>query len=1400
MSAALAALLWRRTVHPKHPRPCLRAGWLLLAATLLLAPLHAFAAVSIVISPSSVNLNPNGTQQFTATVTGASDISVIWTIQEGPSGGTVTGSGLYSAPVAVGIYHVVATSHADPSKSATANVGVPGFERLGLLYPGPCTSTLLPNGTILYTGGASGPFGPFANAEIYDPVASRSTPTGKMIGPLCSETATLLPNGKVLFAGGITPNETAAAELYDPVSGTFTATGSMSVARVNHTATLLPNGMVLIAGGTGTCGGSACFFNSAELYDPSSGTFSLANGKMVLAASTSVATLLSSGKVLIAGGFTSTTDTTGTAVAELYDPSTGLFTQTGSMIFPRQLYFTATLLQNGKVLIAGGVYIVGSESAAEVYDPSTGTFSQTGSLKFIANGHTATLLPNGQVLIAGGAPNLAPASAELYDPGTGVFTLTGAVQEPRVSPAATLLANGTVILAGGAYGAPLASIETYDPSSGVFTSQSTFMNVARTGQTTTKLADGRFLIIGGMDASRALLSSAEIYDPSSNKFTLTGLLAAAREMHTATLLGNGMVLVVGGYNDLNLLTVVPTAELYNPLTGTFGPAPNPNVARAEHTATLLQNGKVLIAGGQLEIPPPPVRAATSVELYDPIAGTFTLAGNMNAPRSNHTATLLNDGRVLFAEGVFDFNEISTGAKYPPYELYDPSAGTFTSLGGLINANGTFPGPFDSIVLANGQVLVDAGTIFDPVSNTTSGSAPEILEGGAYKFILLPSSQVFAVGGEYSSPADIYDPVSNKFGPVGNTEYARSSPGAALLPNGKVLIAAGAPVREVEFYVGPVLSPAPVVTSVSPDPVTGFTPVTITVQGANFTSASVIMDEFQPLQTTYVSDTQLTAIFPLPSLLLAGNHPMQVVNIEDSHIATFTLSVVNPLLQASNGFLQFPNVDIGSSASLGVSFTNVGNLPLKIDSMSISGTDSADFTFNPTTCSTSQGATLAPSGICMENIKFTPPSPGPFSATLTVNYETPSSPLTIPLTGTGVGVPVATIVPSSLTFNNQVVGTTSAPQSFTITNSGTGPLVISVIELNPPTGFLMSNNCPSTLAIGANCTVNVSFVALGVGTFGSVVIVTTNDGVAHGVQLTGTAIGLPGAAIAPLSLTFGSQTVGTSSTAQQVLIASAGTGSLAIASIVLSDTADFQMTSNCSSDLAPNTNCSLGVSFAPVNVGSISATIVVTANDGGSPHTIQLSGTGTGFALAPATGSSASATVPAGQPATYQLSLTPQSFSGPVTLTCVPVTAIPNATCSITSPNPVTLNGTTATVVSVSVSTMAHSGVSFPPHTRHYFAPGAYKLPAPRWILYLLLLSLALAGASRKLRRVPLALASALLLVMLIVGCSSGSGGGSSGTPPGGGGSTGTPAGTYQLLVTASASGVTSKTTLTLVVQ
>jgi trimeric autotransporter adhesin len=338
---------------------------------------------------------------------------------------------------------------------------------------------------------------------------------------------------------------------------------------------------------------------------------------------------------------------------------------------------------------------------------------------------------------------------------------------------------------------------------------------------------------------------------------------------------------------------------------------------------------------------------------------------------------------------------------------------------------------------------------------------------------------------------------------------------------------------------------------------------------------------------------------------------------------------------------------------------------------------------------------------------------------------------------------------------------------------------------------VSNSCLVTLAINASCTVNVTFTPASAGAIGGSVSVITNDGLTHVVQLTGTGIGIPMAAIAPLSLTFASQAIGTSSAAQQVIVASTGTAPLSISSIVLSDMADFQMTSNCPTNLAPNTNCSLGITFAPTSVGSISATVVVTANDG-APHTIQLSATGTGFAIAPASGSSASATVAPGQPATYQLSLSQMGFSGSVMLTCAPVSTIPNSTCSV-SPNPATLSGTGATPVTVSVITAPQSGMLFPIFMRRFFYPGALEFRMVGWHIFFLF-ALTLAVASFKFRRIPFALACSLIIGMLICGCASGSSGGTSG------GSTGTPVGTYQLLVTASSGGMSSKTTLTLIVQ
>jgi hypothetical protein len=880
MRATPASIIRQRMGSQKRRRARVQAAWLLLAAILFLLPSRCSAAVTITISPTAVNLPVNGSQQFTATVTGATDTSVTWTIQEGSSGGTISNAGLYSAPVVLGTYHVVATSNADGTQSATATVTMSGFIHSGLLYSGSCTATLLPNGTLLFTGGqplglSNGPESGSNNAEIYDPVALTSTPTGNMTIPRCGETATLLPNGKVLFAGGLTAGEgTATAELYDPIAGTFTSTGSMSVARSGHTATLLPSGKILIAGG-GNCNSGCVFYNTAELYDPNSGTFSPNTGNLATPYTGAAAILLNTGKILIAGG--SPDGSNLNSFAELYDPATSLFTQTGTMVNPREA-FTATLLQNGKVLFAGGQLISRAvTSAAEIYDPSTGTFASTGSLNIARDSHTASLLLNGKVLIAGGRSSVPLlASAEVYDPGTGTFSPTSSLQEARIDQSATVLPNGTVLVAAGSSGQLLSSIEAYDPASGVFTSQRVFMKVARTGHGTTQLADGRVLLTGGQDANSNVNSSAEIYDPASGKFSPTGSLIQGRFGHTATLLRNGNVLVVGGYSDVAGSNLVTTAELYNPVSGTFSPTSSPNVPRAYHTATLVGNGKVLIAGGEITGP----QTTTSAELYDPIAGSFTLAGNMSAPRYNHTATLLNDGRVLIAEGVSGSNG-GFGNQVGPDELYDPTTGLFTQVGMPAQIFRSTVIPFDSVLLASGQVLVDEGTIFDPTTNalaTFDAANTLIAPIKDYKFLFLPNQQVFVAGGQ--SAAYLFDPASEAYSSAGTMEYSRSSPTAKLLSNGEVLVAGGASVTQAEFYVppAPAANASPILSFINPSNVVAGGPgFTLTVTGFNFVSNSAVNFNGAARQTALLSATELSVPISTSDIANAGTVSITVTN-------------------------------------------------------------------------------------------------------------------------------------------------------------------------------------------------------------------------------------------------------------------------------------------------------------------------------------------------------------------------------------------------------------------------------------------------------------------------------------------------------------------------------------------
>jgi hypothetical protein len=448
--------------------------------------------------------------------------------------------------------------------------------------------------------------------------------------------ATRLLDGRILYAGGYFDrggyDEAAnSAGLYDPATG-FRSIEALPRARVGQTATLLPDGRVLIAGGT-TDQVNAIF--SVELFEPSPTSPSPSPSP------------------------TLTPSPTRSGPAPT-------FVATGSMHDPR-MAATATLLQDGKVLIAGGeTDLFGGSilSSAELYDPTTGTFTLTGSMTAARAEHTATLLSDGRVLIAGGegcgkAKKCSGldnsdllASAELYDPGTGEFSRTGSMSVVREFATATRLSDGRVLIAaGGRDGTEPA--ELYDPKTGRFTRTGALHGRLGTlcDATATLLPDGNVLVIGTADSG----PSAELYDPVKGKFTVLSFdlpKSATSEQSgrsqsaplTATLLADGHVLlyVPDETPDSSYL------ETYDPATGTFAPAgtvANPGQAGGP-SATLLADGRVLFAGGSDTEGP----SASAAAVYDPLTGPHPVS-EMQVGRTYHTATLLSDGTVLIAGGL-----------------------------------------------------------------------------------------------------------------------------------------------------------------------------------------------------------------------------------------------------------------------------------------------------------------------------------------------------------------------------------------------------------------------------------------------------------------------------------------------------------------------------------------------------------------------------------------------------------------------------------------------------------------------------------------------------------------------------------------------------------------------------
>jgi len=319
-------------------------------------------------------------------------------------------------------------------------------------------------------------------------------------------TATLLHTGKILVVGGSAGGTiTAQAELYDPATNTWSATGGLNTPRTQHTAVLLQDGRVLVAGGNN----SGAALASAELYDPATGTWTV-TGSMQAARFAHVSIPLLNGSVLVAGG-TGTGGSTYLASAELYDPAAGSWSNTNSLPSGGLIRHSATLLQNGQVLVAGG-YNGAHQTTAYLYNPGSGTWGSTGSLNGARGLHTATLLQDGRVLLSGGGnSSTVYTSADVFNPAAGTWSLSGNMSTARYHHAATLLSDGRVLVTGGSTGSiSLDSTEVYNPVTGTWSTTEAMLGGSRRNHNALLLPNGKVLAIGGSSTA-----SAEVYQPAS---------------------------------------------------------------------------------------------------------------------------------------------------------------------------------------------------------------------------------------------------------------------------------------------------------------------------------------------------------------------------------------------------------------------------------------------------------------------------------------------------------------------------------------------------------------------------------------------------------------------------------------------------------------------------------------------------------------------------------------------------------------------------------------------------------------------------------------------------------------------------------------------------------------------
>jgi Bacterial Ig-like domain (group 2)/Putative Ig domain/Kelch motif/Galactose oxidase, central domain len=1349
------------------------------------------------------------------------------------------------------------------------------------------SATLLNNNKVLILSGFNGISAYLASPELYDVSTGAFTSLTGLTSPFFNHTATLLINGTVLIAGGFDgTNSLSAAQIYDPVSSTFSNTGSMTVGRMSHTATLLDNGEVFVAGGENVVNNGGTFVSSAEVYQPNTlappGLVSIAvtpanpsvlggaTQKFVATATFNGGSTQTLGSVIWTSSNTSiaviTNDLsnrgsayvralTGSATIRAYAGSicgsTALtvsagpnivsmriatftvgvagsfdvmafgvpsptFSETGALPSGVTLDSATGLLSGTPARGSGGVYpiiltaqngvlpnatqaftltvneapsftsassgaftlgVPGSFTATAYAFPPP-TFSESGALPPGVTFNTATSVLSGTPLGAVGGvyvitftaqngispdgtqtfaltvqqlPAITSVAAKGFTlgvPGTFTVTATG-VPPPTFSesgalPAGVAFNGATGVLSGipttfttGDYpitftalnGVPPNATQNFVLSVTNWVSAGS-MTTARTEHTATMLNNGKILIAGGLAGNNAL-ASAELYDPATGMFSATGSMATARYFHTATLVNDGKVLIVGGFSPSGI------AELYDPATGIFRPSGSLNINRYDHTATLLANGTVLIAGGRDLFNDP--GSLASAEVYDPSTETFTAISNMTEQRSEHTATRLNNGKVLIAGGRT--STVSGATYWSSAELYDPATSTFSATGGM----STLRASHVATLLNDGTVLVTGGgnlqtfwlasaELYSPATATFSATGSMATARFEHTQTLLNSGNVLVAGGDGSagvlSRAELYDAGTRQFTVTDTMLNTRGSPTAKLLSNGKVLVAGG--------FDG------------------------------NF--VSLASAELYPSRTANPQGLVSIAVTPTNAVIAVGSSAQLTVTGTFNDNSTEQLSSV--IWSSSNKQV----------ASVSNDSTNHGVVYMVAPTPSATISACAGSICG----STVVGTPIAPVISSASNAALTAGIFGLFTVTATGNptptfLESGTLPSGVSFdTSTGVlaGTPAAgSSGTDNLTFQAQNGIGTDAVQNFTLFIVP-APVISSFTAASPT---IPAGSSTTLTAVFSNGTGSVDN-SLGAVTSGSpktVMPTTTTNYTLSVTNVAGTTV------TASAAVTVGNPVP----TVTSLLPAHADAGT-AILSLTVTGTSFV-------SGAVVNFN---GKAETTTFVSASQLTATVSASDNAEGGSRQVTVTNP----APAGGTSAGqpfmadsftptistgiATVTAGQPAKFVIMIAPSvnGFSNSVTLAA---TGQPQGAQVTFSPNPAVADAS----VTMTITTTARSSLA--PHFDKPFGPLTIRRVLE--IISMFVAILVLISSRRRHRCVSLVPAGALLLCLcLIYGCTTGGGNGSTTT---GGGSSGTPAGTYNITVTATSGTLVQTTQVTLTV-